>query len=109
VKPVAAAMVLFTASCTCHGHAPPPQYEYYDPMTVDASTVDDLHHHRIRAVCKVGPQRPETILQLCRDKGFDGVTFDTVTVALLKQAERLGLTVITAPSGSAGSRTTNGS
>lgn len=43
----------------------------FDPLTTEAATVDDLHRQRKRAVCEVGPAQPSTLLQLCRDKGFD--------------------------------------
>lgn len=102
---------LATASCTCHHQGSPPEYEYYDPLMVDASTVDDLHRHRKKAACRVGDDRPEVMLQLCRDKGFDGVAFapHIVSVALIKRADQLGLAVVSAPAGTEGSRTTSGS
>jgi hypothetical protein len=73
----------------------------YDPLNTDASTVDDLHREHRLAICRVGADRPSVMLQLCRDKGFDGVAFapDVVSVPLLARADQLGLSVVTAPSG----------
>ena len=72
-----------------------------DPLTTDASTVDDLHGQRKRAVCKVGAAEPDTMLQLCRDKGFDAVAFAPGIVSdhLQKRARQLKLPVLTAPAG----------
>lgn len=82
-----------------------------DPLTTAAADVDDLHRERKRAVCEVGATDPDALLQLCRDKGFDAVTFalETVPDQLLKRAGELDLPVLTAPAGSAGRRTTSGS
>ena len=72
-----------------------------DPMTTDASVVDDLHRQRKRAVCRVGEAEPENMLQLCRDKGFDAVSFALAQVSeqLRLRAKELKLPVLTAPAG----------
>ncbi len=72
-----------------------------DPMTTNASTVDDLHRQRKRAVCRVGEAEPENMLQLCRDKGFDAVSFVPAPVGerLRMRAKELKLPVLTAPAG----------
>jgi hypothetical protein len=72
-----------------------------DPMTTDASTVDDLHGQRKRAVCRVGAAEADAILQLCRDKGFDAVSFEPGASShrLVKRAEQLKLPVLNAPAG----------
>jgi hypothetical protein len=109
MKLVAALLALLAVTSYRFSHnQTTPGFEYYDPMSVDASTVDDLRHHRVRVVCTVGAGRPELMLQLCRDKGFYGVAFapDVATAALLKQADRLGLAVVSAPSGTEGNKTT---
>lgn len=81
-----------------------------DPMTATASEVDDLHARRKKAVCEVGPERPETLLQLCRDKGFDAVTFTfPFEEKLGRRARELELPVLTAPVDSGDRRTRTGS
>jgi hypothetical protein len=72
-----------------------------DPMTTDLSAVDELHGQHKRAVCKVGAAEPDAMLQLCRDKGFDAVSFapGTASARLHKRAEQLRLPVLTAPAG----------
>jgi hypothetical protein len=109
MKLVAALLALLAVtSYRLNYHQTTPGYEYYDPMSVDASAVNDLRHHHVRVICTIGPDRPDLMLQLCRDKGFYGVTFapDVAGPALSQQAERLGLVVVSAPSGNAGNKTT---
>ncbi|GIH04466.1 hypothetical protein Rhe02_25330 [Rhizocola hellebori] len=116
MKLVAFAFGFVLASCTV---APPRWYEatdstaqrpdldwghtvlLLDPMTTDLSTVDDLHGQRKRAVCKVGADERDAMLQLCRDKGFDAVSFvpDTASDQLRRRARQLRLPVLTAPAG----------
>lgn len=93
-----------------------------DALTTAADTVADLHRADKRAVCRLGPirpsdpdagRRPEEAyrdrLRLCRDKGFDAVTFHTPNADLAREAARLDLPVLNPPSDSAGRRTTTGS
>ncbi len=72
-----------------------------DPLATDASTVDELHDQGKRAVCRIGAQEPEAMLQLCRDKGFDAVSFEMpdISASLRERADKLRLPVLTAPSG----------
>lgn len=107
----AGVLALVMVLCTTCGNEPPhwdTDVLILDPLTTDASTVDDLHEQEKRAVCQVDT---EAMLQLCADKGFDGVTFSAATGSdqLRKRAEQLKLPVLIAPSGSADRRTTNGS
>lgn len=93
-----------------------------DALTTAADTVADLHRADKRAVCRVGPIRPSDPdagrppadayrdrLRLCRDKGFDAVTFATPNPDLAREAARLDLPVLSEPSGNGGSKTTTGS
>ncbi len=83
-----------------------------DPLTTDSSTVDDLHRAHKHAVCHLGPIRPtdpdarrpsadalRDRLKLCRDKGFDAVTFDSPTPDLQREAAHLNLPVLAGPPG----------
>ncbi len=79
-----------------------PETLLLDPQSVDAAEVDDLRTAGKKALCLASTLE---LVQLCRDKGFDGVTFATETPQLLEQAKRLRLVVV----GSEGKRTTNGS
>lgn len=82
----------------------PPEAVTLDPQTVDAATVDDLRHAGKDAVCHVAASTLD-LVQLCRDKGFDLVTFDAGSAELRQKAERLKLRVVD----SAGRKTTTGS
>jgi hypothetical protein len=98
-----AVLALFVVvSCLACAHRTPKCVDavFNDPLSTDASTVDSLHREHLLAVCRVGADRPEAMLQLCRDKGFDAVSIapEVVSVELLKRAEQLNLPVLTAPS-----------
>jgi hypothetical protein len=124
MRPFAAGLALIAlASCGCPQQScgcfqqqqQPPQWGVelvlYDPLSTDASTVDEVHRDHRRAVCHVGADRPDVMLQLCRDKGFDGVAFapEVVSAELLARAYQLGLSVFTAPADTEGSKTTSDS
>jgi hypothetical protein len=107
---LAAGAVLLSASClqqqAARSPKPPRPAVLLDPRSVDAEAIDELHRARTDAVCLIVPSALD-LVQLCRDKDFDGVAFaagaDSAT--LRDQAERLGLKVFD----SAGRRTTTGS
>jgi hypothetical protein len=122
MKPFAAGLALIAVascgcpqqSCGCSQQTPPRwgvDMVLYDPLSIDASTVDDVHRGHRQAICQVGTDRPGVMLQLCRDKGFDGVAFapEVVSAELLARAYELGLSVFTPPAGTEGSKTTSGS
>lgn len=81
-----------------------------DPLTTDASTVDQLHRDHKRAVCHLRPIQPSDPdsrratpdalrdrLRLCRDKGFDAVTLDPPSPDLAREAAALNLPVLPPP------------
>ena len=79
-----------------------PETLLLDPQSVDAAEIDDLRMAGKKTLCLASTLE---LVQLCRDKGFDSVTFATETPQLLEQAKMLRLAVV----GSEGRRTTNGS
>jgi hypothetical protein len=80
-----------------------------DPLTTSAADVDEFHRASKRVVCQIGPIRPSDPdfsrpvseayvdrLKLCRDKGFDAVTFASPppSAELAQRAAELGLPVV---------------
>jgi hypothetical protein len=83
-----------------------------DPLTTTSADVDDLHRASKRVVCRLGPIQPSDPdsarpgaeamldrLKLCRDKGFDAVTFafSAPADALVREAASLKLPVLELP------------
>lgn len=83
-----------------------------DPLTTTSAEVYDLHRDSKRVVCRLSPIRPsdpdsarpgpEALLdrlKLCRDKGFDAVTFafSAPAEALVREAASLKLPVLESP------------
>lgn len=78
-----------------------------DPLTTTAADVEDLHDDAKRVVCLIAPIHPSDPdalrsppdayhdrLKLCRDKGFDAVTFVAPDSSLARQAADIGLPVV---------------